>query len=274
MINKIALLGAVLSVAACSQNLKNSERSARLAYAAGKSPAVETGNRLPSAAGAYDDALNVAHQNGLSNNFNTYKDSVLKIDEENYRNIVQFNHLLGYEFMRAADESRSLGKWANGLLIVTAVGYGIGKSNGATSSHLTNGLIAGLGLSEGIKYAGPNPSSLAFLAAAEQSACIASVGSAEQTPTDEHANVLWEIMTIVQADLRRNLTRKPIGLVGLATGLLDPTKFDDDGDYSLTRAEQRLRAHNRKADLKGHENTLKFKLLGCLTVITSGDKAT
>lgn len=210
------------------------------------------------------------------------------VRREHYRALVEFNHIVANEFLVAADHSRRLGKYGNGALILTAVLYGVGSTNGVNSDTLTNGLIAGLGLSEAIHYSGSNVSSGAFLAAAEQSACIAARGAkklnppANNMPTDSDANELWEAMVVVQADLRRNLRRKHVGFIRLATGLLDPSAHGVES-YELSRAEQRLRAHTKQEKMRSEaggkvskagdeiNNTLRYQLLGCLAQETSGD---
>lgn len=210
------------------------------------------------------------------------------VRKENYRALVEFNHIVANEFLVAADHSRRLGKYGNGALILTAVLYGVGSTNGVNSDTLTNGLIAGLGLSEAIHYSGSNVSADAFLAAAEQSACIAARGAkklnppGKKLPTDSDANELWEAMVVVQADLRRNLRRKHVGFIRLATGLLDPSKHEMES-YELSRAQQRLRAHTKQEKMRSEaggkvsnagdevNNTLRYQLLECLAQETSGD---
>lgn len=193
------------------------------------------------------------------------------INSGNYEFILQFNNYLVHEFLGASDQARAQGKFANGLLILTSVAYGIGTVNGVNADALKRGLIAGLGLSEGLRYLGPNPSSLAFLTAAEQSACIAARGAGASSPTGADAAVLWETMVQVQTELRRNLTRKPVGLIVLATSFVSPLDHNSEG-YELIRSKQRLSAVAKRNAMSTSEKTgLRYKLLGCMAQETSSD---
>ncbi|MFC6759070.1 hypothetical protein ACFQFQ_05455 [Sulfitobacter porphyrae] len=94
--------------------------------------------------------------------------------------------------------------------------------------------------------------------------------------SDADANELWEAMVVVQADLRRNLRRKHVGFIRLATGLLDPSKHETES-YELSRAQQRLRAHTKQEKMRTESNgrtptqELRYQLLECLAQETSGD---
>jgi hypothetical protein len=238
-----------------------------------------SGKTFVSADEAYLAATDIARRRDTGNNTFPDDQGGAVVSKDNFKTLVQFNHVLSNQFLLAADNSRKLGKYGNATLILAAVLYGIGNTNGVDTSTLNNGLIVGLGLSEAIHYSGANESSSAFLAAAEQSSCIAGRGadrmSETSVATEVDAHELWEAMTIVQADLRRNLRRKPISFLTLATGLLNPSTHNT-GDYALSRAEQRLRAHTKQNSIepKGTTQavqTLRYKLLDCITQKTAGD---
>ncbi len=237
--------------------------------------------------GAPGDVLrspNEIYQDSLAKSvIGSGNNNVPNISSKTYSEVVKFNYILAQEFLRAADEARLVGKYANGVLIISAVAFALGDARGLSDETLTEQLIAGLGLSEGLRYFGPNVSSLAFLTAAEQSACLATVGASRSSDDlhaskgEEDAAALWEMMTIVQANLRRNLTRKHVNLVQLALGLVAPRSYQTE-DYDLERAEQRLRAHALQEDEEetnpkdnSTRPSFRYRLLNCLTFETSGD---
>lgn len=191
--------------------------------------------------------------------------------ETDFDDLLRFNYALATEFLKESDKAMLLRDSANATLIISAASIAHGNALGKSGTAVTNRLLAGLGLMEGIRYGKPNGSVSAFLTAAETHTCLASLSLAYKGDTTEKSAILWEMMVKAQSDLRRQLVRRNLNVLTLVTNLAGDNNSDIQDELVQLRNEKRATQQRKEiasllGDDKNARSDFRYILLGCFLV--------